>query len=90
MNQIGVTKNSIRIMEGVGQLYFQEGLPLSIIFDKLIANNMMPSWLHLYAEMKANGMSHKRIIHLLNENVFDSYGKHFRDTVISRLQKYIP
>jgi hypothetical protein len=48
-------------------------------------NNLLPSWNHLYQEMRDNGMSHKRIIHLLNEQVFESYGKEFRDVVISRL-----
>lgn len=73
------------VMEGVGKIYFQDGLPLSIIFDQLIKNNMMPSWNHLYKELEENGMSKKRIYHLLHEHVFESYGKEFRDTILKRL-----
>lgn len=85
MEQIGVTKDGIKVMSGVGRLYFQDGLPLSIMFDKLTENRMMPSWVHLYEDLESNGMKHSRIIHLLNENIFDSYGKEYRDTVIQRL-----
>lgn len=87
MKQIGITTDGKMVMEQVGKLYFEQGLPLSFTFDKMQQNNMIPSWPHLHRELKSNGMTHKRIIHLLSENVFESYGKEFRDIVVSRLEK---
>lgn len=87
MQQIGITTDGNAVMADVAKQYFEQGLPLSIIFDQLQKNNMIPSWPRLYQELKDNGMTHKRIIHLLHEHVFESYGKEFRDVVISRLEK---
>lgn len=86
MEQVGVTIDGKKVMKGIGPLYFREGLPLSIIFDRMAQEDMIPSWNHLYDEMKENGMSHKRIIHLIHEQGFDSFGKEFRDEVIRRLE----
>lgn len=88
MEQIGISTDGKEVVQGVGKLYFEQGTPLSIIFDKLQENNLLPSWNHLYQEMKDNGMTHKRIIHLLHEQVFESYGKEFRDVVVERLEKF--
>lgn len=82
-----MSTNKKTVVQGVGKLYFEQGTPLSIIFDKLQENNLLPSWNHLYQEMKDNGMTHSRVIHLLHEQVFESYGKEFRDVVIDRLEK---
>ena len=82
---VGKTQDGIIVVAGLGKLYFQEGIPLSIIFDGLKSKNILPSFKHLYSELRENGMKHERIIHLLNENVFESYGKQFRDVVISKL-----
>lgn len=87
MEQVGITTDGKMVMSGVAKLYFEQGLPLSIIFDQLIKNNMIPSWPRLYNDLRDNGMTHKRIIHLLHEQVFESYGKDFRDLVISRLER---
>jgi hypothetical protein len=46
-----------------------EGQPLSIGGD----------------ELKQNGMTRERILHLLHEHLFESYGKEYRDEVIKRL-----
>jgi hypothetical protein len=86
MQRIGLTGDNRIIVQGVGKLNFEQGTPLSIIFDKLNENNFIPSWNHLYQEMKHNGMTHKRIIHLLHEQIFECYGKEFRDVVIDRLE----
>lgn len=86
MQQIGITIDGKRVMDGVGKFYFEQGLPLCFIFDKMTENNMIPSWMRLVKEMEANGMTKNRIRHLLHEHVFDSYGKEFRDHIIRILQ----
>lgn len=85
MTQVGITTDGVKVMSGIAKIYFQDGLPLSVLFDQCIKNNIMPSWNHLYSEMKDNGFSDKRIYHLLHEHVFESYGKEFRDIVLSKL-----
>lgn len=86
MKVVGKTESEQLVVAGVGEMYFQEGIPLSIIFDGLKRRNLIPSWLHLYNELKINGMSRDRILHLLSEHVFESYGKEFRDHVITKLE----
>ena len=91
MEQIGITTDGKKVMKDIAKMYFQDGLPLSILFDLLSQNNMIPSWLDLYEGMKQNGMSHKRIIHLMHEHMFDTYGGEFRDRVIKKLEnEYCP
>lgn len=87
MNIVGKTTDGKHVVSGLGKLYFQEGIPLSVMFDVLKVKQMQPSFNHLYQELKDNGMKHDRIIHLLNENVFESYGKEYRDEVLNRLKK---
>ena len=82
---VGQTINKYPVISGLGKLYFQEGIPLSILFDNCRRLNIQPSFTHLYNELKENGMKHDRIIHLLNEHIFESYGKEYRDHVINRL-----
>jgi hypothetical protein len=86
MNVIGKTTDGKLVVSGLGKLYFETGLPLSIVFDRMVQGNYQPSWIHLYLELKENGMKHDRIIHLLNEHIFESYGKEYRDEVIRRLE----
>lgn len=85
MKIIGKTGDGKSIVSGLGVLYFRDGIPLSVVFDRLQIHDIIPSWNHLYQELKDNGMTHDRILHLLNEHVFESYGKEFRNVVISRL-----
>lgn len=87
MQTIGITPEGKEVVTGIARLYFQEGLPLSLIFDALDKNNRMPSWMHLVVEMRENGMTDKRIKHLLSEHMVDTYGKEFRDIVLNRLFK---
>lgn len=84
--QVGTTTDNKVVVKDIAKQYFQQGLPLSFVFDILQTNNMVPDWIALYQEMKDNGMTHKRIIHLLHEMVFESYGKEFRDVIIKRLE----
>jgi len=87
MKQVGITKDGKPVMNGIGAMYHSQGIPLAIIFEKLHDNNMVPCWITLYKDLVQNGMPHDRVIHLLNENVFEGYGKEMRDGVISRLQQ---
>lgn len=87
MNIIGVTVDGKQVVDGIGKFYFEQGLPLVFIFDTLTKNKMIPSWVHLVSDLKNNGMSSERIHRLLNEHVFESYGKEFRDHIISTLKK---
>jgi hypothetical protein len=41
---------------------------------------------HLVKELEDNGMKLERIMHLLNEHVFESYGKEYRDIVMENLK----
>lgn len=86
MHIVGKTIDGKVTVAGLGKFYFESGLPFSFIFDTLIKNNMMPSWIHLVAELKDNGMSRGRIYHLFHEHIIESYGKDFRDHVIFTLK----
>lgn len=86
---VGYTVEKKPVISGLAKFYFQDGLPLSIIFDRCIIEGFQPSFPHLYNELKENGMTHDRIIHLLNEHIFESYGKDYRDVVIDRLNKFM-
>lgn len=86
---IGKTTDGKTTVAGLGRMYFESGLPLSFMFDRLQKDNYMPSWIHLYHEMRDNGMSNKRILDILNEQVIETYGKEFRDVVVQRLKAYI-
>lgn len=88
MKRVGITVDGKIVIGDIAKEYFQEGLPLGMIFDLLQGYNAIPHWPMLYDDMKQNGMTHDRIIHLLNEHIVDSYGKEFRDVVISRLEQY--
>lgn len=88
MKIIGKTEDGKIAVAGIGAMYFETGLPLSFMFDRLKSENYIPSWIHLYHEFKNNGMSHKRIIDILHEQVMEVYGKEFRDVVIDRLNQY--
>lgn len=85
MKIVGKTVDNKPVVSGLGKMYFQEGIPLSVLFDSCQSKDLQPSFKHLYNEMKENGMKRDRIIHLLNENLFESYGKEYRDEVIKRL-----
>lgn len=70
---------------GLGKLYFESGLPLSFIFDRCIMLGVVVGWPTLVAELEGNGMRRDRVLHLLNEHIFEAYGKEYRDTVLARL-----
>lgn len=89
MEQVGITQDGKKVVRGSGRLYFQCGLPLSIIFNRLIEHDMIPDWQDLCKELKDNGMTINRIEHLLSEHITDSFGKEVRDIVLKRLKSEI-
>ena len=87
MKIVGKTQDGRFVVSEIGKLYFQDGLPLSVIFDVLNGKNILPCFPCLYTELLNNGMGQDRIIHILSEQMIDVYGGEFRDEVINRLLK---
>lgn len=85
MKITGKTIDGKEVVQGLGKLYYQEGLPLSVAFAACMEYNFVPDWLNLYDELLDNGFSHKRIMHLFNEHISDSYGKEMKNIVLERL-----
>lgn len=85
IRQVGKTIDGKIVVAGLGKFYFESGLPLSVMFDSCQRMNLQPSFIHLISELKENGMKSERIVHLLNEHVFESYGKKYRDEVMKRV-----
>lgn len=84
---IGQTSDGKMVIDGVWETYQTHGLPLDIIFSICIEKDLMPSWIHLYVQMRNTGMQHERIISKLEESIGDSFGKEFGSTVISKLEQ---
>jgi hypothetical protein len=83
--QVGETVDGKIVVSGVYKLYETEGLPLDIIFTLCIQKGWVPSWIDLYKECLAAGMSHNRILSKLEEAIQDSFGKEYAGEVISKL-----
>ena len=84
---VGETTDGKKLVDGIWAMYETHGLPLDVIFDVLIKKESVPDWIALYKQMLQSGMQHSRILSKLDEAVSDSYGKEFRDVVISRLDQ---
>jgi hypothetical protein len=84
---VGETTDGKTLVDGIWEMYETYGLPLDIIFDVLIQKQSVPDWIVLYKQMLKSGMQHSRIISKLDEAIADSYGKEFRDVVISKLDQ---
>lgn len=89
MHAVGKTTDGKTTLAGVAKFYFESGVPPSMLFMELHKCNAMPSWIHFYKECRDNGMTHSRVIHLLNEHIPFVYGKDFKDVVISVLNNPI-
>lgn len=84
---VGETTDGRKLVDGVWAMYETHGLPLDVIFDVLIQKESIPDWIALYKQMRESGMQHSRILSKLDEAISDSYGKEFRDVVISTLDQ---
>jgi hypothetical protein len=85
MEVVGRTIDGRLAVAKIARLYFEHGIPLSVVFEGLKMDNMVPSWPHLVAELQENGLTSERISHLLHEHVFEAYGAEVRDHVLRRL-----
>ena len=87
LKKVGVTTDGKPVMAGLFRLAETEGLPLDMIFNWCKDHNIIPSWIDTYQECLSAGMKHERILSKLDEAIVDSFGKDFRDVVISTLDK---
>lgn len=85
--QVGITTDNKKVLAGIHAIYETDGLPLNMIFNFFIENNLIPSWTHLYEDFKKSGMKHNRIISKIEEGVSDSYGSEWLKLVIPELEK---
>jgi hypothetical protein len=85
LKQVGITADGKLVVSGLFRIAETEGLPLEIILELCLLYNVVPSWIHLYQECLTAGMKHSRIIAKLDSAISDSFGKEFRDEVISTL-----
>lgn len=84
---VGKTTDGRPVVKGLAKFYFQDGLPLQIVFDGCNKHKIVVSWNDLYSELKENGMKHERIIHLLHEQMFEAFSNEYRSVVLDRLNK---
>jgi len=52
-----------------------------------IEKELVPSWVDLYKDMRLSGITHDRIISMLQDSISDSYGKEWSMNFISQLNK---
>lgn len=62
------------ILRGVSQMFYQEGLPISIIAEKANNEGYKISWLHFADDLLKQGWKPARVISRLKEEVEDSAG----------------
>lgn len=86
--QVGVTPENVRVIDGVFRWFDTNGTPLDIIFDMCREKNLMPSWTHFYSDARKQGWSHETIINRLRDNISDVWGKEFSDNVLERVEIY--
>ena len=82
---VGKTTEGQLVLSGLYKYFETTGLPLSIIFEYIKNKNMVPSWNHLYKEMVRAGMNRDRIISRLSLDIFDVYGKEYRDIILGSI-----
>ena len=83
--QTGITTDDKPVLGGVYSFFETQGLPLDVIFICFMERGWIPDWIELYKDAHKAGMKHARILSKLEEAIADSFGKHWSDIVISRL-----
>jgi len=83
----GKTEDEKLVAKNVYRVYETSGIPLDDLFEHLMTNNGMVSWVDFHLEAQANGMKHKRIMSKLEEAVIDVWGRDFWRVVQERLNK---
>ena len=89
MNQIGITEDHKKVMDGVFEMYDTIGLPLPILFMIMKDKNMIPSPIHFYEDALKAGWNLKTIFNRLEEAYCDTYNEKFWKEVKLRLYYYI-
>lgn len=64
-------------LSGVGKLFYQDGLPISISANKLKKQGIKLSWLHVADECLKHGWSPKTTYRKIREDIADSGEKLF-------------
>ena len=88
MNQVGVTPDGIKIVDGIFKMFDTLGLPLADLFELCEARGMWPSMPHFYADAMEAGWKHKTVILRLREALGDVKGTEYAEEVIKRLEVY--
>jgi len=89
MNQVGVTEESVRVMDGVFKMYDTQGMPLPILLMGMKQNNMIPSPIHFYEDAMDAGWNIKTVFDRLGEAYCDVFNEKFWNKVELRLYFYI-
>lgn len=56
MKIVGKTQDGKSVVAGIGRLYFETGIPLSVMFDVLRHKGYVIAWPELVHELEQNGM----------------------------------
>lgn len=83
--QTGITPEGKPVLAGVYRFYETHGLPLDIILMCFHDKGWVPDWIDFYQDAREAGMQHKRILSKLAPAIADSYGKEWKEGVISTL-----
>lgn len=86
---IGITTDDKKVMENIFMLFDTSGLPLYIIFEQCIDNDMIPSWIHFYEDAIKAGWKVKSILDRLEDSICDTWGYEFWKEVELRLTFWI-
>lgn len=72
---VGKTTDNKLVLSGVFDFHCTHGLPLDILFDRLLENDCVPSWQHYAQEASRNGMKTLKLISKTKLAVLDTFGK---------------
>lgn len=86
--QVGITPENKKVVNGVFDIFATQGLPLDVVFDLLAQRNCIPSWTHFYDDAIKQGWKHETIVNRLRDNISDVWGKEFSDNVLERIDLY--
>lgn len=89
LTQVGLIEaTNTKIVVGVFEFYDTLGMPLVMVLDALVKNNIMPCWTTFILTARKNGWLDKTIKSRLNEAIVDAYDPKFRDEVFARAKKF--
>ena len=83
---IGKTSDGKLVISGIYKLHETWGVPLSEIFNFLIINDSIPSWIDLYKDMRLAKIDHHHILVRLKDEIDDSFGLEWGEVVIQQLK----